>query len=84
MLGEFFASWANDDGQWVPLADPTCSKIAYADAGDDSMLMFYVLMVLGIQLYPAPMLDLTSYFVAANSQREVGIYEPGITWRRLS
>ena len=47
VLGDFFACWAYADGMMVPLADPTCSKIAYVEAGEDAMLMFYVLMMLG-------------------------------------
>jgi Domain of unknown function (DUF6602) len=42
VIGDFFACWANPDGQMTPLADPICSTIAYVEAGEDSMLMFCI------------------------------------------
>ena len=45
------------------------------------MLMFYVLMMLGIQLYPAPDLDLNRYFEAANLDYSVETYDPAIDWQ---
>jgi len=81
VLGDFFACWAYADGMMVPLADPTCSKIAYVEAGEDAMLMFYVLLILGIRLYPIPDLDLNRYFEAANLDYPVGTYDPAIDWQ---
>lgn len=82
VVGEFFASWANDDGHWVPLGDPTASKIVYAEAGDDAILMFYVLLMLGIQVYPRPALDLNRYFQAAELDYPMGTFDPEIEWKR--
>jgi hypothetical protein len=81
VIGDFFACWANAQGMMVPLADPTCSKIAYVEAGEDAMLMFYVVMMLGIQLYPTPDLDLNRYFEAANLDYPVESYDPKIDWQ---
>jgi hypothetical protein len=80
VVGQFLACWMNPTGQMIALADPTCSTIGYVEAGDDAMLMFYVLMMLGIQLYPAPALDLNRYFEAADLDFPVQSYEPGIEW----
>jgi Domain of unknown function (DUF6602) len=80
VIDDFFACWTHADGQLSPVPDPTCSTVAIVDAGEDSLLWFYVLMMFGIQLYPRPTLDVNRYFVAANVDNPSTTYDPGFRW----
>lgn len=80
VVGDFFACWANEDGHWAQLSYPGADRIAVVSAGDDSLLLLYILMMLGIRDYPAPTLDLSKYAEAAGIEPAVELLDPGVNW----
>jgi hypothetical protein len=81
VVDDFFACWTHADGQPSPLPDPQCSEIVIVEAREDSMLWFYVAMMYFVQLYPAPVMDLNQYFVAANVDHPSERHDPGFQWK---
>ncbi len=74
--GEFCLCWASADGNLSPLAGSAAPKVACVEAGDDSLLVFYVTSMEAIRQYTAPALNLADYFQAAGVDLQVRFVDP--------
>lgn len=63
--GQFCLCWAGADGGLAPLAGAESPRIAVIDAGEDSLLVFYVTLMQAIRDFRPLTLSMVDYFQAA-------------------
>ena len=75
VVGDFVLCWT--DGQsFAALPGASTPRLARIHAGDDALLVFYVLLMLSISRYHRPELDFVAYLDGAGIEPDVDVLDP--------